>query len=80
MVIPRPLEDLERTIPTASYWLEQALVIPEQEQKQQPLAIPLRLPQSVSVPLVEVEVVEVEIANTTEEFKSADNRSARDLE
>jgi carbon dioxide concentrating mechanism protein CcmO len=80
MVIPRPLEDLERTIPTASYWLEQALVIPEQEEKQQPLAIPLRLPQSVSVPLVEVEVVEVEIANTTEELKSAENRSARDLE
>ncbi len=80
MVIPRPLEDLERTIPTASYWLEQVLVIPEQEEKQQPLAIPLRLPQSVSVPLVEVEVVEVEIANTTEELKLAENRSARDLE
>jgi carbon dioxide concentrating mechanism protein CcmO len=55
MVIPRPLEDLERTIPTASYWLEQALVIPEQ-----PLVLPLRLPQSVNAPMVEVEVVEVE--------------------
>jgi carbon dioxide concentrating mechanism protein CcmO len=55
MVIPRPLEDLERTIPTASYWLEQALVIPEQ-----PLALPLRLPQSVNAPLVEVELVELE--------------------
>jgi carbon dioxide concentrating mechanism protein CcmO len=55
MVIPRPLEDLERTIPTASYWLEQALVIPEQ-----PLVLPLRLPQAVNAPMVEVEVVEIE--------------------
>ncbi len=56
MVIPRPLEDLERTIPTASYWIEQALVIPEQ----QPLVLPLRLPQSVNAPMVEVELVEAE--------------------
>jgi carbon dioxide concentrating mechanism protein CcmO len=55
MVIPRPLEDLERTIPTASYWLEQVLVIPEQ-----PLVLPLRLPQSVNAPMVEVELVEAE--------------------
>ncbi len=76
MVIPRPLEDLERTIPTASYWLETPLTIPEQ---QQPLAIPLRLPQTVSVPLVEVEVVEVEVEpaqlteKLSEELESLDN-------
>lgn len=35
MVIPRPLEDLEATLPTASYWIE----------KKQPIAIPLDLKQ-----------------------------------
>jgi carbon dioxide concentrating mechanism protein CcmO len=63
MVIPRPLEDLERTIPTASYWLEEALVIPEQ-----PLAIPLRLPQSIDAPMVEVEVVEIETAELEQQL------------
>jgi carbon dioxide concentrating mechanism protein CcmO len=54
MVIPRPLEDLEATIPTASCWLELPLTVPEK-----PLVLPLRLPQVVEVPLVEVEVVEI---------------------
>ncbi len=55
MVIPRPLEDLELTLPTASCWLEQPLQMP----KQQPFKMPLRLPQVVSTP-VEVEVIETE--------------------
>jgi carbon dioxide concentrating mechanism protein CcmO len=54
MVIPRPLEDLEATIPTASYWLEVPLTVTEK-----PLVLPLRLPGVVSAPLVEVEVVEI---------------------
>jgi carbon dioxide concentrating mechanism protein CcmO len=74
MVIPRPLEDLERTIPTASYWLEPVLTIPEQ-----PLVLPLRLPQVVNVPvvetapLVEVEVVEAEPLKLNENQESLDN-------
>ena len=64
MVIPRPLADLEATIPTASYWLETPLAVPEK-----PLILPLRLPQIVEVPLVEVEVVEVvEIAPVGEKL------------
>jgi carbon dioxide concentrating mechanism protein CcmO len=54
MVIPRPLADLELTLPTASCWLEQPLAVTEK-----PLVLPLRLPQVVSAPLVEVEVVEI---------------------
>jgi carbon dioxide concentrating mechanism protein CcmO len=53
MVIPRPLEDLESTLPTASCWLELPFTAPEK-----PLVLPLRLPEVVSAPLVEVEVVE----------------------
>ena len=53
MVIPRPLEDLESTLPTANYWLETPLTVPEK-----PLVLPLRLPQVVNSPPVEVEVVE----------------------
>jgi carbon dioxide concentrating mechanism protein CcmO len=72
MVIPRPLEDLERTIPTADYWLEQVLTIPEQ-----PLVLPLRLPQVVNAPMVEVEVemevVEMERLKIQEELKSVDS-------
>jgi carbon dioxide concentrating mechanism protein CcmO len=62
MVIPRPLEDLELTLPTASYWLEQPLTIPEEHLSipEQSLGTPLRLPQFINTPLVEVEVVEVE--------------------
>jgi len=74
MVIPRPLEDLERTIPTASYWIEKVLVIPEQ-----PLVLPLRLPQVVNAPMVEVEtveveVVEVEVLKSNEDFGSIVDR------
>jgi carbon dioxide concentrating mechanism protein CcmO len=56
MVVPRPLEDLELTLPTASCWLEQPLAMPVQ----QPLVLPLRLPQVVNLPIVEVEVIEPE--------------------
>ena len=35
MVIPRPMEDLEETLPVASCWIEQA----------QPIAIPIELKQ-----------------------------------
>ena len=35
MVIPRPLEDLEETLPTASYWIEQ------------PISLPISLPISI---------------------------------
>jgi carbon dioxide concentrating mechanism protein CcmO len=71
MVVPRPLEDLERTLPTASCWLEQVLVIPEQ-----PLAIPLRLPQTVNAPLVEVEVVEVEPVKLGEKLSLSEKSSS----
>jgi carbon dioxide concentrating mechanism protein CcmO len=80
MVIPRPLEDLERTIPTASYWIEPALTIPEQPltiPEGQPLAIPLRLPQVVNAPLVEVEVVEVEPAQLAENWQAIDESADR---
>jgi carbon dioxide concentrating mechanism protein CcmO len=78
MVIPRPLADLERTIPTASYWLEPVLTIPEPQQQplvipeRQPVAVPLQLPQTVEVPMVEVEVVEAESALVQENLKSLD--------
>jgi carbon dioxide concentrating mechanism protein CcmO len=70
MVVPRPLEDLERTLPTASCWLEQALVIPEQ-----PLALPLRLPQTVTAPLVEVEVVAAEPVRVEQQLSIAEQSS-----
>lgn len=83
MVIPRPLADLERTIPTASYWLEPVLTIPEPQQQQQPLvlperqpvAVPLQLPQTVEAPMVEVEVVESEPAPLRENLQSLDEPS-----
>jgi carbon dioxide concentrating mechanism protein CcmO len=71
MVVPRPLEDLERTLPTADCWLEQALVIPEQ-----PLVLPLRLPQTVNAPLVEVEVVEAEPVKLGEKLSLAEKSSS----
>ncbi|KGF73296.1 microcompartment protein [Neosynechococcus sphagnicola sy1] len=55
MVIPRPLDDLEQTLPIANYFLEQPIQLPvalrEKEQE------PVRLPQleQVSEPLVYVE-------------------------
>ncbi len=56
MVIPRPLEDLELTLPTASCWIDQPLAIPIEK----PLALPLRLPQVVNAPMVEVvELLEI---------------------
>jgi carbon dioxide concentrating mechanism protein CcmO len=54
MVIPRPLEDLELTLPTASCWIEK------------PVALPMRLPQAATVatpalaesrPLVELDAL-----------------------
>ena len=75
MVIPRPLDDLERTIPTASYWLEEALLIPEQPLV---LPLPLRLPQTVNVPMVEVEVVEVETLELDRKL-SIDQKSSIEL-
>lgn len=83
MVVPRPLDDLERTLPTASYWIEQPLAIPEQQPlaipEQQPLAIPLRLPQTEEVPLVEVEVVTAEPVELAEQRSLAEQK-AIDLE
>ncbi len=75
MVVPRPLEDLERTLPTASCWLEEVLVIPEQ-----PLAIPLRLPQTVNVPMVEVEVVEAEPVPVEQQLSIAESERSSSIE
>jgi carbon dioxide concentrating mechanism protein CcmO len=48
MVIPRPLEDLEMTLPTASCWIEK------------PLVLPLQMPQNelADRPLVELEMLQ----------------------
>lgn len=48
MVIPRPLEDLERTLPLASYWIEE----PEKQE-----ALPILLPKAVKE--VEKQVVKL---------------------
>lgn len=54
MVIPRPLEDLEHTLPVASYWIEKPEPLPvltpktvQQEVEKQPL----KLPEIEKVPL-----------------------------
>jgi carbon dioxide concentrating mechanism protein CcmO len=62
MVIPRPLEDLEMTLPTASCWIEK------------PLVLPLQLPQVVNAPLVTMETEKVEVLQAAQ---SSENSPAR---
>lgn len=52
MVIPRPLDDMERTLPTAKCWLEDKpkpmplpLLLPKTAQEAEPLELPLELPE-----------------------------------
>lgn len=60
MIIPRPLEDLEQSLPVASHWLEQNELLPvllpkAEEEKSQPLQLPeiekVQLPEFEKVPL-----------------------------
>jgi carbon dioxide concentrating mechanism protein CcmO len=55
MVIPRPLEDLEQTLPSASYWLEQPqpLQIPLSVRETEKELLPLTQSQSLSTPTSE---------------------------
>ncbi|GAB4458334.1 MAG: BMC domain-containing protein [Elainellaceae cyanobacterium] len=55
MVIPRPLDDLEETLPLASYWIE----------KPQPIALPLDL-KAPQKELAEPEQPEVEVQRSQE--------------
>jgi carbon dioxide concentrating mechanism protein CcmO len=55
MVIPRPLDDLEETLPLASYWIE----------KPQPIALPLDL-KTPQKELAEPEQPEVEVQRSQE--------------
>ncbi|BAZ41143.1 microcompartment protein [Calothrix sp. NIES-4101] len=53
MVIPRPLDELEQTLPVASCWIEKHQPLDE------PLSQPLNLPINIKEPIVEVEVVQL---------------------
>jgi carbon dioxide concentrating mechanism protein CcmO len=57
MVIPRPLDELEQTLPVASCWVEKRQ--PLSEPLSQPLSQPLNLPISIKEPIIEVEVVQL---------------------
>jgi carbon dioxide concentrating mechanism protein CcmO len=67
MVIPRPLEDLEQTLPTASCWLAEKpqplpILLPKTQQQQveeQEIGVPLQLPQPETV---EVQLEQQKIA------------------
>jgi carbon dioxide concentrating mechanism protein CcmO len=67
MVIPRPLEDLEHTLPVASYWLEKPDPLPKLQSKpaQQQKAKPIQLPELEKIPLslgeAKAEELELEI-------------------
>ena len=53
MVVPRPLEDLERALPVASYWMEEQeepLPVLASEAKRQKVRQPLQLPEFEKVP------------------------------
>lgn len=60
MVIPRLLEDLEHTLPVASYWIEQpSEPLPALVPTKQPQGKPVEEPQPLELPQVEPEPVEV---------------------
>jgi len=64
MIIPRPLEDLEHTLPTASCWLDRPLTLPltlkEKSQEKIELpdlrALPAELPAELPEEMVEIEI------------------------
>lgn len=59
MVIPRPLEDLEQTLPVADYWLEKPdplpILLPKQQQNKQDRVVALPELEKVPVSLPESE-------------------------
>lgn len=66
MMVPRPLDDLDQTLPLASCWIEEVqplklpltvketekerLILPERQQEPQPLALPDREPERIEIP------------------------------
>lgn len=70
MVIPRPLEDLEHTLPVASYWLEKPEPLPKLQSQTTEKAQPLQLPELEKIPLslgeAEAEELELEMEPETE--------------
>lgn len=52
MVIPRPLEDLEETLPVNSYWLEKTQPLPNLEPKEdEPVVEVVQLPELEKIPV-----------------------------
>jgi len=49
MVIPRPLDELEETLPVASCWIEE----------RQPLKLPMNIKEKEKEPVIEIELVEL---------------------
>jgi carbon dioxide concentrating mechanism protein CcmO len=63
MVIPRPLEDLEETLPTASCWVEQPIALPISIKETQKELVPqeekLEMPDLRQLPVAEPQLVQL---------------------
>lgn len=90
MVIPRPLEDLERTMPIAACWIEELqpvrmpinITVEETVRELQPLQ-PLELPQPQEIPVFNEEVFEpqkLELEQPIEDLRMPDRAAQEPLQ